>query len=273
MPDPTITVKEMQEHGYDWDGMLPLREDMAIQLYEKDDMQIFRLYEDGSEGAVDSVEDLREHAERGGIFGIEKNDWTALSEYKAMQQELAQSEASKTALLLYGKEDTFGIYQLKQGDKTRDLRFEPYDQLQAAGLALDAENYQLVYTAPLENGMSLEGIFEKFNTDHPADFTGHSLSVSDVVVLHQDGQNTAHYVDSFGYIDVPQFLQPELILDAEQEQPALDAEQPQEAPQPETSVTYYPINETAARRAKDANSFYDYKPGSATAEYRSDVVQ
>lgn len=105
--------------------------------------------------------------------------------------------------------NTFSIYQLKHGDETRDFRFEPYDRLQAAGLALDPANYEQTYTAPLENGMSLEGIFEKFNLDRPADFTGHSLSVSDVVVLHQNGQDTAHYVDSFGYTDVPEFLQPE----------------------------------------------------------------
>ena len=103
--------------------------------------------------------------------------------------------------------DTFTIYQLKGGDQTRDFRFEPYDRLQAAGLAVDPANYAHIYTAPLESGMSLEGIFERFNLDHPKDFKGHSLSVSDVVVLHQSGQDTAHYVDSFGYRQVPEFLQ------------------------------------------------------------------
>lgn len=103
--------------------------------------------------------------------------------------------------------DTFTIYQLKRGDETRDFRFEPYDRLQAAGLAVDPANYAHIYTAPLENGMTLEGIFERFNIDHPKDFKGHSLSVSDVVVLHQNGQDTAHYVDSFGYKQVPEFLQ------------------------------------------------------------------
>lgn len=112
--------------------------------------------------------------------------------------------------------DTFTIYQLKGGNQTRDYRFEPYDRLQAAGLAVDPANYAQIYTAPLESGMNLEGIFERFNLDHPKDFRGHSLSVSDVVVLHQDGQDTAHYVDSFGYKQVPEFLreqQKELIPD------------------------------------------------------------
>ena len=113
--------------------------------------------------------------------------------------------------------DTFTIYQLKGGDQTRDFRFEPYDRLQAAGLAVDPANYAQIYTAPLESGMSLEGIFERFNLDHPKDFRGHSLSVSDVVVLHQNGQDTAHYVDSSAsFRQVPEFLreqQKELIPD------------------------------------------------------------
>ena len=126
-----------------------------------------------------------------------------------MKQELRESEPSKEALLLYGKEDAFGIYQIRDGKETRDLRFEPYDRLRAAGNTVHRGNYTLVYTAPLTPGTSLEDIYTRFNIDHPKDFKGHSLSVSDVVVLHQNGQDTAHYVDSFSYKDVPEFLQPE----------------------------------------------------------------
>ena len=106
-----------------------------------------------------------------------------------------------------GRDDTFSIYQLKDGDETRDYRFEPYDRLQAAGLAVDRANYELVYTAPLMPGTSLDDIFTRFNIDHPKDFKGHSLSVSDVVVLHQDGQDTAHYVDRGDFKQIPEFLQ------------------------------------------------------------------
>ena len=106
-----------------------------------------------------------------------------------------------------GRDDTFSIYQLKDGDETRDYRFEPYDRLQAAGLAIDRANYELVYTAPLVPGTSLDDIFTRFNIDHPKDFKGHSLSVSDVVVLHQDGQDTAHYVDRGDFKQIPEFLQ------------------------------------------------------------------
>ena len=103
--------------------------------------------------------------------------------------------------------DTFSIYQLKRGDETRDFRFEPYDRLQAAGNVVDKTNYELVYSAELTPGTSLEDIYTRFNIDHPKDFKGHSLSVSDVVVLHQNGQDTAHYVDSVGFRQVPEFLQ------------------------------------------------------------------
>ena len=117
--------------------------------------------------------------------------------------------------------DTFSIYQLKRGDETRDLRFEPYDRLQATGHTVDRANYELVYTAPLTKDMTLGDIWEKFNIDHPADFKGHSLSVSDIVVLHQNGENTAHYVDSIGFQQVPEFLQ-------EQQTPVFDKLPPEQ---------------------------------------------
>ncbi|MCM1525330.1 MAG: YodL domain-containing protein, partial [Ruminococcus sp.] len=206
LPDPTISVADMEKYGYQWDGMLPLRETAAAHLFEKEDMQIFRLYGDGSEGIIGSADEIHDHAEKGGIFGVHKEDWIALCEYRDMKQELAGSEAAKEALREYGVKDTFSIYQLKRGDETREYRFEPYDRLQAAGLCVDPANYDLIYTAPLAPDMTLGDISIRFNIDHPADFKGHSLSTSDVVVLHQNGQDTAHYADSYGYREVPEFL-------------------------------------------------------------------
>jgi len=126
-------------------------------------------------------------------------------EQAAPAQEQPEQEAPQD-------KDTFSIYQIKGGDETRDLRFEPYDRLIATGHRVDPKNYALVYSAELTPGTSLEDIYTRFNIDHPKDFKGHSLSVSDVVVLHQNGQDTAHYVDSLGYKDVPEFLQPENYL-------------------------------------------------------------
>lgn len=117
------------------------------------------------------------------------------------------AKAQETAQTAGQDKDTFSIYQIKGGDETRDFRFEPYDRLQAAGNVVDRANYELVYSAPLAPETSLEDIYTRFNIDHPKDFRGHSLSVSDVVVLHQDGQDAAHFVDSVGFRQVPEFLQ------------------------------------------------------------------
>ena len=205
LPDPSIRVKDMQEYGYSWDGMLPLKEEAALHLYEKEDMQIFLLHEDGSESIPGNAEDIKNHAEKGGIFGIHKEDWNALTEYRAMKEELAGSEAAKEALREYGEkeqaENTFSIYQLKD-DVPVDYHFRSLERLQEKGLAVDPANYEKIYTAPLTPGTTLEGIFEKFNIDRPEDFKGHSLSVSDVVVLHQNGKDTAHYTDSIGFVDI-----------------------------------------------------------------------
>ena len=205
LPDPSITVKDMQEYGYSWAGMLPLKEETALHLYDKEDMQIFLLHEDGSESIPDSPEDIKAHAEKGGIFGVHKEDWNALTEYRAMKEKLAGSEAAKEMLQEYGAaeqaENTFSIYQLKD-DVPVDFHFRPLEEVQGKGLAVDPANYEKVYTAPLTPGMGLERIFEKFNIDRPEDFKGHSLSVSDVVVLHQNGKDTAHYTDSIGFVDI-----------------------------------------------------------------------
>ena len=117
------------------------------------------------------------------------------------------AKAQETAQTAGQDKDTFSIYQIKGGDETRDFRFEPYDRLQAAGNVVDRANYELVYSAPLAPETSLEDIYTRFNIDHPKDFKGHSLSVSDVVVLHQNGQDAAHFVDSVGFRQVPEFLQ------------------------------------------------------------------
>ena len=147
-----------------------------------------------------------------------------LQDYKEqVQAEIAQEAAAagvtveEYAAAGYEapQQDSFSIYQIKSGDETRDYRFEPYDRLQATGRSVDRANYDLVYTAPLDSKTTLEDIYRTFNIDHPADFKGHSLSVSDVVVLHQGGKDTAHYCDSFGFQQVPEFLRENPLRTAE----------------------------------------------------------
>ena len=130
-------------------------------------------------------------------------------EYMAEAAAYVQTPADIAEQAQTVPRDTFSIYQLKSGNETLDYRFEPLDAIRNNGLSVKPENYELVYTAPLTEKDSLESIYTRFNIDHPADFKGHSLSVSDIVVLHQDGKDTAHYCDRFGFSQVPEFLQPE----------------------------------------------------------------
>jgi len=148
----------------------------------------------------------------------------SLQNYKAqVQAEIAQEAAAAgmtveeyaAAGFEAPQQDSFSIYQLRNEDSTRDYRFEPYDRLQTAGLTVDKANYTEVYAAPLTAGTTLEDIYRTFNVDYPADFKGHSLSVSDVVVLHQNGQDTAHYCDSVGFQQVPEFLRENPLRTAE----------------------------------------------------------
>lgn len=104
-------------------------------------------------------------------------------------------------------EDKFDIYQIKSGSVFRDYGFENTENLKARGLKVEYDNYTFIYSDKLEDHMNLEDIFQKFNLYRPEDFKGHSLSVSDVVVLSKDGTSTAHFVDSFGFTEVPEFIQ------------------------------------------------------------------
>lgn len=83
MPDDSITITEMQDYGYEWDGMLPMRETAASKIMKY--CTIYRLYEDNTEGAIDFETEIQEHAAYGGIFGIEENDWLALLRKKGVQ--------------------------------------------------------------------------------------------------------------------------------------------------------------------------------------------
>lgn len=210
LPDGMVGLSQMHEYGYSWDEMLPLTKDRATELF-REDVSVYQLHADGSETLVEDRAALQEHD---GLFGVEKGDWNAYKEYQSMKQELEDSEPNREAQLLYGNEGRYGIYQLKDSAETRNIRFMDMDYLEKEGIPVSRENYTLVYTGELTEGMSLEDIYTKFNIDHPADFTGHSLSVSDVVVLHQDGENTSHYVDSVGYREIPEFTK-ELSVSAE----------------------------------------------------------
>ena len=137
--------------------------------------------------------------------------------YKAMpDMPFSQWENPYFAADLPEPDDSFSIYQVPAGPEGRDFRYRSYEELQAAGLAVDRKNYELVYTAPLDGKTTLENIYRTFNTDdRPADYRGHSLSVSDVVVINRGGKEEAHYCDSIGFTPVPEFMRESPIKTAE----------------------------------------------------------
>ena len=215
LPDPMIGLSEMREYGYTWNEMLPLTQEKALELFDHD-LPVYLLHNDGSETTVDDRKQIMEHE---GIFGIEKGDWENERKLRSMQAELSDNQINKEAQLLYGSSDKYGIYQLKHNPELDHLRFEGTESLKRMGITKDnfdvikPENYELIYVGELSElqeqteGEMLEAIYEKFNIDHPEDYRGHSLSVSDIVVLHQNGKNSAHFVDSFGFTRLPDFMQ------------------------------------------------------------------
>ena len=215
LPDPMIGLSEMREYGYTWNEMLPLTQEKALELFDHD-LPVYLLHNDGSETTVEDREQITEHE---GIFGIEKGDWENERKLRSMQAELSDNQINKEAQLLYGISDKYGIYQLKHNPELNHLRFEGTESLKRMGItkdnfdAIKPENYELIYVGELSElqeqteGETLEAIYEKFNIDHPEDYRGHSLSVSDIVVLHQNGENSVHFVDSFGFTGLPDFMQ------------------------------------------------------------------
>ena len=112
--------------------------------------------------------------------------------------------------------DTYAILQLRYSDETAHERFESLNGLKRQGIEPTIDHYEVIYVAPLlpykDRDVMLESLYAKFNVDHPEDFRGHSMSVSDVVALRENGAVTCHYVDSIGYKELPGFLRPENYL-------------------------------------------------------------
>ena len=142
---------------------------------------------------------------------------------QALSQQRETEQEQETAVLTEPQpENTFSIYQLKGGDETRDYRFEPLERLRELGLSVQKDNYDLVYSAPLSDGETLEDLFVRFNVERPEDFTGHSLSMSDVIVLRHGEQQNAHYLDRGGYTEIPEFLQQGQNIRQEAAQPVFE---------------------------------------------------
>ena len=211
MPDPSMSVEAMNAYGYTDSDMLPLSKERALELFERD-VPIYMLYEGNTEAMAFEAEDIVLFS---GCFGITREDWDAVKdEVPPMDLELIRQKREQAFLENPG--DTYAIYKLKRDDATADLRFMNSEYLQKKGIEPQYENYELVYTGALTKDGSqiekLEDLYRIFNVEHPQNFVGHSLSVSDIVALKQAGVVSYHYVDSIGYKELINFRTTENYL-------------------------------------------------------------
>ena len=199
-----MSIEAMNAYGYTDSDMLPLSKERALELFERD-VPIYMLYDGNTEAMAFEAEDIVLFS---GCFGITREDWDAIkNQIPPMDMEMVRKKREQAFHESAG--DTYAIYQLKRDDATADLRFMNSEWLQKKGIEPQYENYELVYTGTLSKEGSqiekLENLYRIFNVEHPQDFTGHSLSISDIVALKQVGVVSYHYVDSVGYRELTNF--------------------------------------------------------------------
>lgn len=192
-PDQRLLLEDMYFFGYTKDDMYPVSKDRASELLALD-VPLYMLYTSNEESMVFDQEDIALHE---GIFGVTKADWEAAKD--------TVSAHDPERRFLDRPDDSFLIYQLKL-DAPHELSFTPLDRLKEPP---SHENYEVVYTGVLEErkeaGMILEDLYRTFNNDRPMDFTGHSLSIGDIVALKQGGKVSCHYCDTIGFKELPVF--------------------------------------------------------------------
>lgn len=124
----------------------------------------------------------------------------------------------RLAAFLESQTDAYAILQLRDSDETAMDRFMSFASLNKQGRKVDIDHYEVVYVGGLlpyhDRSTTLEQLYTKFNIDHPSDFRGHSLSVSDIVALNEAGNISCHYVDTIGFKELSGFLKPENYLES-----------------------------------------------------------
>jgi len=208
--DPAISVEARNAYGYTDDAMLPLTKERAMELFERD-VPVYLLYGDNTEAMAFEQTEILNHD---GIFGIDRADWEAVKEQFPVATENRWQKAFQQ-----NPADSYCIYQLRRDPELAELRFMNSQYLREHGLEPAFDHYEAVYSGSLPSDGStearLDDLYMKFNTAHPQDFTGHSLSVSDIVVLKQQGAVSSHYVDSVGFVQFPAFLPDNYLKNAE----------------------------------------------------------
>ena len=214
MPDSEVSVSDMQGYGYFYDGMLPVTRERALEL-DAAGLTVYILHEDNTESMVFDTEEIMEH---GGLFGVEHEEWEQSPAFHEKVLERQDRQLEREQAFLAHEGSCFAIYQVSRDDP-QNVRFMNLDWLQSHNLAVDRNNYDLIYTAPLNGSGStmeqLETLYKRFNLQKPVDFHSPSLSVSDIVAIKQDGKVSCHYCDSVGFTEIPGFLPDNPLKNAE----------------------------------------------------------
>ena len=217
MPDSSMTLDGLAELGYSGTDLLPLSRERGAELVDRD-MTVYMVRTGEAPEMVFDREDLMEQPE-GVMFAVPREEWEDSPDFRqAVAGRMDWQEDRERTFLNHGG-DCFAIYQVKDDDSLREIRFEGLDWLQSIGREVERENYNLIYTAPLSGKdtpeVVAEQLFYRFNNEHPKDYHSPSMSVSDIVAIRRDGALSCHYCDSFGFQQITGFLDANPLKNAE----------------------------------------------------------
>ena len=207
LPDSMIGLSELHEAGFYSESMLPLTRERAVELHHEG-VTVYGLTgavgdQEQSQRVMNLELDILQHD---GLFGVTKFEW---ENYRRCLETVMTPEEKakiKETLLLESDGNRYGIYQINSGQEERGYQFLSLEAAKEMGFTVDGKDYQMVYSERLRDATTLDNLFERFNVERPNDFTGHSMSVSDVIVMNRGGRLTAYYVDSFGFTELPDFV-------------------------------------------------------------------
>ena len=208
-PDDEDTIHQIVNLEYDF--YLTVQENNGLweyALYQGDCSLLERGKLDAPELMIEEVRDEIVYT-----HNLGKNACISLS-----PEEFAQKLADREEIQLYrmkqfqqSGQDCYLLMQLKR-DADPALRFASMRYLEKQNIAPSIDNYEILYRGNLPTGKRsvpqpelLEQLYQKFNCAQPMDYHGHSLSVSDVILLNQAGKISAHYVDSIGFRELSGF--------------------------------------------------------------------
>ena len=206
MPDPSLGLADLKRSGCTEEELLPVNKDRALELLEQN-MTVYAIMDGGTPELMVDSEDIAALPSEN-IFAVDLHEWQASTEFTNAVFGRLDRQEQREADFDACRDNCFAVYQVKNDPAVfRNLAFMPLDFVEKKGYSVSRENYDLVYTAAMPQPLTPEDLFVKYNADAPADFSGHSLSVSDIVAIKRDGQVSYYYCDSVGFKELPDFRQ------------------------------------------------------------------